>query len=195
MTKEEGRFFYGGGDLASTGVSRRISKKNEEELITKIRRKATILAVVGVLVVSLTVAVVPVFACNSGCTPGFWTQPQHFGYWTDPYSPDMTVGEVFIGIEQYFPDLADDTLLEALDYGGGPNLEGAARIYLRAAVATLLSSAYNQTLATPEDPDPWGYAGWAPDEIAARVVPVLSWGDRATILSNASLFDGYNNME
>lgn len=161
----------------------------------RIRKKATILTLLGVLVLSLIVAVQPVLACKYGCTPGFWKQPQHFGYWTAPYSPDMTVGEVFIGIEDYFEDLADDTLLQALGYQGGPDLEGAARIYLRAAVATLLSSAYNQTLATPENPDPWGYAGWAPDEIAARVVLVLSWGDRATILSNAKLFDGYNNAE
>lgn len=158
----------------------------------KIEKKAAVLAVSVAFVLSLAVAVLPVFAmpCKYGCTPGFWKQPQHFGYWTG-YSPAQTVGEVFGGIELLFPDLADDTLLQALSYEGGPDLEGAARIYLRTAVATLLSSAYNSALGG----DPWEYAEWTPDVIAARVVLVLSWGDRETILWNASEFDRYNNTE
>jgi hypothetical protein len=159
----------------------------------RIRRKATILTLVGVL--SLIVAAQPVSACKYGCTPGFWKQPQHFGYWTAPYVPDgdapTLVGQVFEGIGGYFPELADDTLLEALSYKGGRDLEGAARIYLRAAVATLLSSAYN----LDQGGDPWQYAEWTPDAIANRVVQVLSWGSRKAIISNAEVFDGYNNTE
>ena len=163
----------------------------------KIEKKAIVLAVLGAFVLSLALAVLPVFAmpCKYGCTPGFWKQPQHFGYWTAPYVPDgddpTLVGDVFTDIEQYFPSLADDTLLQALDYGGGGDLDGAARIYLRAAVATLLSSAYNSALGG----DPWEYAEWTPDVIATRVVEVLSWGDRELILWNASEFDRYNNTE
>lgn len=161
----------------------------------KIENKRMVFAVLSAFVLSLVVVVLPVSACKYGCTPGFWKQPQHFGYWTDPYVPDgdtpTLVGEVFLGIEQYFPDLADDTLLQALDYGGGPDLEGAARIYLRAAVATLLNSAYNSALGG----DTWEYAEWTPDAIAARVVEVISWGSREAIIANAEVFDNYNNTE
>jgi hypothetical protein len=158
-------------------------KYNEEETNMTVRRKATVLAVVVVLVLSAIVAVQTVLACEKGCTPGFWKQlEKHGSFWTG-YSPTDTVGEVFEwGSWQYYehphgspdwwpengwwephphpylheryPDLANDTLLEALNYNGGPGIDGAARILLRAAVATLLNSAYDAA----QDPQwDWGY--------------------------------------
>lgn len=154
----------------------------------EIERKAVVLAVLGAFVLSLAVTVLPVSAWKYGCTPGFWKQPQHVGFWMG-YSRDQTVGSVFSYTQTGFPDLADDTLVQALNYEGGPGLGGAARILLRAAVATLLNSAYNAFLGG----DTWEYAEWTPDAVVHRVNEVLSWGDRAAMLSVAQVFDDENN--
>jgi hypothetical protein len=79
---------------------------------------------------------------SEGCTPGYWKN--HLSAWDDagqqsPYSPSQTVESVWDEASR-FPNLADDTLLEALNYGGGPGLEGMARILLRQAVAALLNA-------------------------------------------------------
>jgi hypothetical protein len=160
----------------------------------KIEKKAAVLAVLVAFVLSLTIAVLPVSACKYGCTPGFWRQPQHFGYWTAPYVPDgdtpTLVGDVFANAALY--GLENDTLLEALNYQGGPGLEGAARIYLRAAVALLLSSAYNDALGG----DPWGL-GWdfTPPWIVDKVNTNLSSENRAIMIKWAEQYDLYNNTE
>lgn len=49
----------------------------------------------------------------AGCTPGFWKQPQHFEFWTAPYTPDTQFGSVFADA---FPGM---TLLQVLRQGGG----------------------------------------------------------------------------
>ena len=156
----------------------------------KIRKKATVLAVLSMLVVSLIVAVLPVLACTAGCTPGFWKRPQHFGYWTAPYVPDgdtpTKVGDVFDA--DVFPDLADDTLLEALNYGGGPGAEGAAKILLRAAVATLLNAAYDETQGFA-----WGWDWWY-DNLADQVHDKLTSGNRGRMIRMAEDIDGWNNQ-
>jgi hypothetical protein len=78
--------------------------------------------------------------------------------------------------------LDNDTLLQALNYGGGPGVLGASRILLRAGVAALLNAAspdvaYSLTTA----------------QVIAQVNGALASGDRATILSVASLLDTANN--
>jgi hypothetical protein len=50
---------------------------------------------------------------GEGCTPGYWKQPQHFGSWTSPYTPDTPFADVF---EDAFPGM---TLLEVAGQGGG----------------------------------------------------------------------------
>ena len=67
-------------------------------------------------------------ACDKGCTPGFWKQPQHTNQW-NRYQPGETLQEVF-GCGSNIP------LLEALSTGGGG-------IYAlqRHAVAALLNAA------------------------------------------------------
>lgn len=72
---------------------------------------------------------------NEGCTPGYWKN--HPEAWPTEYSPTDHVGDVWDVAR--FPSLADDTLLEALGYKGGPGLEDMARILLRQAVAALLN--------------------------------------------------------
>ncbi|MCZ7546627.1 MAG: hypothetical protein M5R40_25275 [Anaerolineae bacterium] len=73
-----------------------------------------------------------------GCTPGYWKN--HPDMWNkfDPYT--STVGDMFSAAWARFPQLADDPLIEALRYKGGPGLEGGARIMLRAAVAGALTN-------------------------------------------------------
>ncbi|MEA3275519.1 MAG: hypothetical protein U9Q81_09590 [Pseudomonadota bacterium] len=80
-----------------------------------------------------------VFSCEiEGCTPGYWKN--HLYAWI-VYSPDQSVDSVF-EVPGDFQELADDTLLEALNYGGGDGLVGAAQIMLRQAIATLLNAVH-----------------------------------------------------
>ena len=75
---------------------------------------------------------------DEGCTPGFWKNNP--GAWEE-YSPDQTLGSVF-AIPAEFGELADDTLMEALSYGGGSSDLDKARILLRQAVAAVLNAAH-----------------------------------------------------
>jgi hypothetical protein len=69
------------------------------------KRTVSILAVLALLAINLIVSVQPALACLYGCTPGFWKQPHHFGYWTPPYVPDgdapTLVGDVFVDAWTY----------------------------------------------------------------------------------------------
>ena len=75
---------------------------------------------------------------DEGCTPGFWKNNP--GAWEE-YSPNQTLGSVFV-IPAEFSELADDTLLEALSYGGGSSDIDKARTLLRQAVAAVLNAAH-----------------------------------------------------
>jgi hypothetical protein len=67
---------------------------------------------------------------EAGCTPGFWKQPHHFEYWTEPYTPATLFGDVFLDA------LPGKTLLDALEEGGG-QLDALGRH----SVAALLNAA------------------------------------------------------
>lgn len=121
----------------------------------KSQKKITVLALAALLVIGLsTVLVVKAIACEEGCTPGYWKNirkhaaawaaTRHFN-WGIPYTPDMTLVQIFDPYKEWPPGIASlkgDTLLEALNYHGGPGLEGAARIMFRHAVAGLLNGAH-----------------------------------------------------
>ena len=111
---------------------------------------------------------------NQGCTPGFWKN--HTDVWVG-YSPNDLVSAVFSNAAPY--DV--DTLLQALSLKGGPGVDGAEQILLRAAVSALLNStSVNYPLTTAE--------------IIAMTDNALATGDRATILSVASELDALNNL-
>ncbi len=118
---------------------------------------------------------------DTGCTPGYWKN--HTDSWAGTgYAPSQKVGSVFSGASA-FPSLASKTLLQALQGGGGPGLDGAAKILLRAAVAALLNAAhsgvdYPRTTA----------------EILADVNAALSSGNRNTMLNLATALDNDNNL-
>jgi hypothetical protein len=117
---------------------------------------------------------------EEGLTPGFWKN--HPDAWADtPYDPDSTtLGDVFSSSKSYFHE--DDTMLQALSYKGGPRLDGAAKILLRAAVAAVLNAAHplvNYPLTL--------------DEIIYQVNSALDSEDRDTMLDLAFDLDTYNN--
>jgi hypothetical protein len=117
---------------------------------------------------------------DTGCTPGYWKN--HTDSWAGTgFTPGQTVGSVFSGASA-FPSLAAQTLLQALQGGGGPGLDGAAKILLRAAAAALLNAGhsgvdYPRTTA----------------EILADVNAALASGNRDTMLGLATALDNDNN--
>jgi uncharacterized repeat protein (TIGR01451 family) len=117
-----------------------------------------------------------------GLTPGFWkNNAVKWGasQWADPYTPAMTLAEAgFVGT-----NYQDSTMLEALNFKGGPGVGGAQQILLRAAVAALLNAAH------PEISYPLTEA-----EILAQVNAAIASGDRETMLELAAIIDGYNNL-
>ena len=82
-----------------------------------------------------------------------------------------------------FPSQAANSLLQALQGGGGPGLEGGARILLRAAVAALLNAAH------PDVDYPRTTA-----QILADVNSALTSGNRNTMLNLATALDNDNNI-
>ena len=74
---------------------------------------------------------------QEGKTPGFWMN--HPSDWPDGYTQTMLVKDVFENVSEY-PELLDDTLLKALNYGGGPGDLGMAKLLLRHAVAAVLNA-------------------------------------------------------
>jgi hypothetical protein len=79
---------------------------------------------------------------GEGCTPGYWKN--HVEDWPEVYNASQNVSSVFnVSSCEAIEELAGDTLLEALEYPGGDDTVGAARILLRAAVAAVLNAAHS----------------------------------------------------
>lgn len=112
---------------------------------------------------------------GGGCTPGFWKT--HPDLWQG-YSPDQTVGSVFSNAEPFH----NNTLLEALNFGGGPGINGAKMILLRAAVAALLNAAHDDVPYVLSEAD-----------VIDQVNAALASGNRGTMLSLAAELDEFNN--
>ena len=119
---------------------------------------------------------------NQGCTPGYWKN--HTDNWEE-YSPTTKVGMLF---GSTIPQ-ANDTFLQALNYGGGSDINGARQILLRAAVASTLNAAHEGL----------GFA-WrrfsgppAPSGFVAVVKNLLAGTDRAAMISYAAQLDKLNN--
>ncbi|MHC4289504.1 MAG: hypothetical protein ACYTCN_08530 [Planctomycetota bacterium] len=86
---------------------------------------------------------------EDGCTPGFWKN--HPDCWCESYDPEDPVADVFTALQDpnYIDlggqgskdkwDVDTDTLMDAINYGGGRGLEGAARNLLRHSVAAILN--------------------------------------------------------
>jgi hypothetical protein len=120
---------------------------------------------------------------NEGCTPGYFKN--HPGVWEE-YKPTDTLASVFpdADLGQY----GQTTLLQALSFGGGSDLDGAKRILLRAAVAAVLNAA-DDDLGYPLQ----RFSGTG-GGIINRVEAAINSDDRATILKLASTLDKANNL-
>jgi len=122
---------------------------------------------------------------DEGCTPGFWKQDFHFGHWLPTgYLPTTELQEVFDfdEVNGQIGGLADDTMLEALNYQGGNGKLGAAQILLRAAVAAVLNAAH-----------PDVQFAFTEDQVIALVDAQLQGGNRDSMLALATELDNANN--
>ncbi len=117
---------------------------------------------------------------NQGCTPGYWKN--HTDSWPPTgYTTQQAVLTVFSEAWRY-PAQGQSALHQALGFGGGPGVEGAAEILLRAAVAAALNAAH-PGVAYPR------LAG----EVIADVNDALLSGNRDTMLALAAALDADNN--
>lgn len=117
---------------------------------------------------------------NQGCTPGYWKN--HTDSWPPTgYSPNQAVLTMFSEAWRY-PTQGHSTLLQALGFGGGQGVEGAAEILLRAAVAAVLNASH-PGVAYPR------VAG----DVIADVNAALVSGNRDSMLTLAAALDADNN--
>ncbi len=118
---------------------------------------------------------------DEGCTPGYWKN--HTGSWPPTgYSTSQHVHSVFSAVNVYYPNLGDDSLWQALSYGGGSGNQGAAEILLRASVAALLNASHPSV----------SYPRTAADVIADVNAALLQ--NRDTMLALAAQLDADNNL-
>lgn len=149
-------------------------------------RRVRTLALTGLLMIGLVGGAVPAAGTaigNEGCTLGFWKN--NTGQWEE-YVPTQTVESVF-NVPASLSSLGDDTLLEALNYGGGAGLLGKAKILLRQAVAAVLNAAH-EGVGYPlrRDSDP--------GMIIATTNAALSSGNQSTMTDLAATYDAKNNL-
>jgi hypothetical protein len=118
---------------------------------------------------------------DEGLTPGYWKNWEKHD-WPSPYTKDTLVNSVFSNSSQY-PELDGDDLLDALQYHGGKNDIGAARILLRSAVGAVLNAAH------PDIDYPLSLSS-----IIKDVNDALASHDRSIMLDLKDIFDDYNNL-
>ena len=114
---------------------------------------------------------------QEGLTPGFWKN--HTDVWQG-YSPSQTLESVFDVPDSLGLDNA--TLLDALNFGGGPGVLGAAKNLFRHAVAAILNAAHPEV----------EYA-MTSNAIITGVNTALASNNASTISTLKDLLDTYNN--
>jgi hypothetical protein len=118
---------------------------------------------------------------GAGCTPGFWKNCTI--HWdATPYTTDQPVQSVFT-LNGCCTDLGASTLHQALDFGGGSGVCGAARNLLRAAVAALLNASSAEVNYPLTEPD-----------VIASVNAALATCSRGPIIELAGELDRANNL-
>lgn len=130
-------------------------------------KSLVILAAVGIVGSAL--------ACEPECqlTPGYWKN--HTEAWVG-LSPSDTVSSLFSSAPEPFASM---TLLDALQGGGGPGVEGATKILLRAAVASALNI---QNCGCDEI-----------ELLQDDVNSAIEGGDRCEMIALAKWLDDWNN--
>jgi len=153
---------------------------------SKSRRVASAAAVIGLGLVTATTVVgsqaaaqPPPVEPESACSPGFWKN--HADSWTPTgLDPTQPTGELFD--QAVLHGLDEEELLQSLGGGGGADLDGAATILLRAAVAALLNASI-----------PDGEFAMSGDDVTLAVNDALASADREQMLTLAEELDELNN--
>jgi hypothetical protein len=118
-----------------------------------------------------------------GCTPGFWRNcTYHWAAAGYPNGNVLKVSEVFDFDPCVSANIRNATLHQAIQFGGGGGIDGAARNLLRAAVASLLNAA-----------SPLVNFPMTEQAVIGAVNEALQSCDRQTMLALASELDELNN--
>jgi hypothetical protein len=106
--------------------------------VIKLRSRGLLLMLVplAMLASSLGPQTALAWGVPGACTIGFWKN--HTDAWAGGLKPTETLTQA--GFEVLSVGLANDTLLTALSYAGGPTIPDADRLLLKQAVAALLNS-------------------------------------------------------
>jgi len=166
-----------------------------------LKRKGVILGVMFAFGITI-LTVGQLFAPQEGCTPGFWKRLAKDGssgwlaltmssYVPTGYSPDDRLVDVLTFgtqiTEQWWSDIQNMTMLDALEFHGGDGVEGGVRIFLRAAVAGLLNAAAYHTQNI--------YYIWWPYYKVTIVEGLLANGTtRDDFIGMAGAIDYWNNL-
>lgn len=147
--------------------------------------------VIALLIVGIMLAMLPasVLACGDGscepppppppfqgCTPGYWKN--HLDAWWYYSEPN----DFPFDFPASLSELADDSLIDSLNYKGGSGLVAKARILLRAAVAAKANIVAGLNYPT-------GY-----NELINAVNVALASENEDQILALASQLDAWNNL-
>jgi len=153
------------------------------EILHRRRRGFVVLAMVALAAIASSIPAGAVNIGNEGCTPGYWKN--HTENWEE-YTVNSLLGNNF-AIPGALAQFRDDTFLEALNYGGGSGIQGAARILFRATVASYLNAAH-EGVGYP-------YRRFTdPGNLRAQVNAALASLDRQTMLALAAQLDKANNL-
>jgi hypothetical protein len=129
---------------------------------------------------------------DDGCTIGYWkthsslAPGNQLDAWiATGYQVTTLLTAVFTipaGLSDLDGNGAPDTLYDALNFTGGPQVQGGARILLRQAVAALLNASHPEV----------AYA-LTPAQVITAVNNALASGNRATMIGLAEQLDTLNN--
>ena len=136
----------------------------------------------GVKSRTLSLSIVVTGCESEGCSHGYWKN--HTSEWPSPYTTSTQLqGPFFIPAVTELSFMQVHTFAMALDYPGGPDLGGAARILLRNAVASLLNAEHSD-VAYP----------LSAQQVKDQVNAALASLDRQTILALEAELDLLNNL-
>jgi hypothetical protein len=124
-----------------------------------------------------------------GRTPGYWKNHAQPSEWPPPYTPTTKLSAVFTLPQgmcggKLATKFASDTLVKALAYKGGSDLNGRAETLLRAAVAAVLNEQYFGALYPAYN---------TTSELIAAVNQTLATCDGAKYIALANQLDFWNN--
>jgi hypothetical protein len=118
----------------------------------------------------------------AGCSHGEWKHFDQDLWMQAGYHPDDLIGDVFT-VPMDLNDLTDDSLYDALRYGGGPQAIGGGRILLRHAVASLLNAAHPEINFVLTE-----------TQVLQMVNEALASMDRHTMLQLKDMLEEYNHL-